>query len=125
MGAISGMEPGAANKVAAVAGRTRLQRIEGWESRARQTRYHVDALAQTCAVSTRQLQRFFVSRFGKPPKLWLRDLRLQHALAMLREGKSVKEAAWEVGLAAPEELSREIKRGVGLLASQIGSLPLR
>lgn len=99
--------------------RSRLQRIAEWETLARRARYHVDDLAQACSISPRQLHRFFLSHFGKPPKSWLKELRMQDALEILRHGKSVKEASFQVGFKAPEELSREIKRVTGFSALQI------
>ena len=54
-----------------------LDRIDDWPSLARAAHYRSEELASLADFSLRQLERYFAERFGKPPRAWLKELRLQ------------------------------------------------
>lgn len=81
------------------------------------------ALARGCAVSVRQLERFFDAHFCQPPKKWLRGLRLCRALEMLCDGCSVKETAITLGYVDTAHLSKDFVSGFGFPPTLSYTLP--
>jgi AraC-like DNA-binding protein len=69
-------------------------------------------VAAQVAASRRQLQRVFAGE-GTTFRGRLRDLRIQRALEMLREGLGVDEAAKAVGYASTPAFTRAFKAVVG------------
>jgi transcriptional regulator GlxA family with amidase domain len=91
----------------------RLAGIIDWPERARQEDYSVRALAASCKVTVRTLQRFFVASFGEPPKRRFQRWRMERARALLNEGKMVKEAATEVLYRSSSHFSGDFKNFYG------------
>ena len=91
-----------------------LHRIQNWPQIAHDAGYSVSALAGACGVSVRMLERFFLAAFGCRPSQWLKRLRMERAIELLRDGSNVKEAAARLGYEDPSHFSREFKSHYGL-----------
>jgi AraC-like DNA-binding protein len=88
------------------------------------------ALARKLGVSLRQLQRLFVLHMRCSPSEWLREERLQHALALLRTAPHVKAVVYELGFKHPSQFARDFRARFGvapsaLLSSNAARLGLR
>ncbi|MGO8931303.1 MAG: helix-turn-helix transcriptional regulator [Limisphaerales bacterium] len=92
----------------------RLHRIQNWPQLAHQANYSVSALAAAWGVSVRALERFFVVVFGRKPRQWLRKLRMQRAIELLRDGSNVNETADCLGYRDRSHFSREFKKHYGV-----------
>jgi len=91
----------------------KLSKIDNWENLARGAGYRPSMMAALCAVSLRQLERFFVDRFGAPPGKWTRELRIRAARDRISAGLSNKEVVDELRFANPSHLCHEFKRAFG------------
>ena len=91
-----------------------LRAIRNWPQLAHEASYSVSVLAESCNASVRTLERFFLSVFGDTPRRWLKLLRMQRAIELLRDGSTMKETASALGYEDPSHFSREFKhyRGV-------------
>ncbi|MFE6184472.1 DUF6597 domain-containing transcriptional factor [Streptomyces sp. NPDC056465] len=69
----------------------------------------VAATARGVGLGARQLHRRSLAAFGYGPKTLARVLRLQRALALVREGTSYAEAACAAGCADQAHLAREMR----------------
>jgi AraC-like DNA-binding protein len=90
-----------------------LNRIQDWPGLAHDAKYSVKALAAYCGVSVRVLERFFQSSIGCKPSHWLKNLRMQRAVELLRDGSNVNETADRLGYLDRSHFSREFKRFYG------------
>lgn len=71
----------------------------------------VEALAQQAAMSESTFFRAFKTVTGDTPLQYIKKIRLDKALALLRqEDKPVSAVAYEVGYESPAQFSREFKR---------------
>ena len=93
---------------------SRLHAIEDWNTLARKADFRAAQLAEICDISLRQLERFFISENGIHPQDWLNELRLRQAVALIAQGKSVKEVAFELRYKRASYFSRAFKRAHGL-----------
>ena len=66
----------------------------------------VTSLAQRAGLRRESFSRAFRRTAGLPPKAWLHCLRLEKARALLRQGKSIAEAALAVGYADQSHFHR-------------------
>ncbi len=57
----------------------------------------IDKLAREVGLTPNYLSHKFRATFGITFKTYLREIRLHHARLLLREGRPVKEVAWECG----------------------------
>ena len=79
----------------------------------------VDRIADTVALSARQLTRLFRSRLGRPPGRFYLDLRIDRAASLLRQtGMSVSEIAVGCGFQSASHLGRHLKRRHGTTPGQ-------
>jgi AraC-like DNA-binding protein len=81
--------------------------------------WSVAAIADSCGLSPRHLQRLSRAAFGYGPKTLHRVLRLQRAVALARGGRPFAEVAVVAGYADQAHLSREVKAMAGV---PLGSL---
>lgn len=84
--------------------------------------YDPKRLAQLAGISVRQLQRIFRLRYGQSPQKWLDRQRIQAAERLLRQGKSVKFIAMELGYKQASHFCRQFKLFKGLRPSQFAML---
>jgi AraC-like DNA-binding protein len=69
----------------------------------------VKELAAESGISREHFTRLFAEKTGSPPALFLRELRADAAVAMMKEGDlPLKEAALRCGFASPRALSRAL-----------------
>ncbi|MBI4658906.1 MAG: AraC family transcriptional regulator [Verrucomicrobia bacterium] len=88
---------------------SQLERITDWALLAQKAHYHANELARLNRISQRQLERYFIEHFGRPPQLWLNELRLIKAAVYLASGRRVKEVALELGFQNVSHFSRKFK----------------
>jgi AraC-like DNA-binding protein len=86
-----------------------LDVVQDWGSLARAAGFRPAAMAALCGVSVRQLERFFVGRFGKPPRRWMRELRCELARDFITRGWSDKAVVSELKFANSAHLCHEFK----------------
>lgn len=72
--------------------------------------FRVAPLAKELGISQRHLQRYTCLLFGRSPQDWLNDWRLILAAQMLKENRSVKWVALDLGYKQVSHFSREFKR---------------
>jgi transcriptional regulator GlxA family with amidase domain len=96
---------------------TRLQFIQEWEVLAKEANYRPCDLAFLCQISLRTLERHFQKHYNVTVGQWLRELRLREAYDSLKEGKSVKEVAFDFGYKQVSHFSREFKAHFGIAPS--------
>jgi len=103
----------------------RLQAIQNWPQVAHDASYSVSALASFCKVSVRSLERLFLPAFGSTPRRWLNRLRMQRAIALLRDGSNIKETAACLGYEDASHFSREFKKHYGFAPKRYAKLPAK
>jgi len=93
---------------------TRLKQIQNWPELAKEARWSVTNLARLCAVSTTTLRRHFLVFTGKSSSQWLAEERQRQALALLRDGSSIKETANCLGYKQQTNFTRKFKEHWGV-----------
>jgi AraC-like DNA-binding protein len=86
--------------------RSHLDRINDWEARVRGAKYRVANLARNVKITSRQLERYFLSTFNCHPKQWIQKIRRKDAWRLKREGLLDKEIAQRLGFKQPSHFSR-------------------
>jgi len=84
-------------------------------------RQPVAAVAEAIGLSERQLHRRALDAFGYGPKVLARILRLQAALAMVRNGVAAAVVAAETGFADQAHLAREVRALAGTTVRELVS----
>ncbi len=69
--------------------------------------YNVSRICKVLVISERQFRRVFADGLGMAPKQWLRNDRMVAARSLLREGRSIKEVAMDLGYATSKVFARE------------------
>jgi AraC-like DNA-binding protein len=100
----------------------RLHQIQNWPELARQAGYSPSKLAKVCGVSLRTLQRFFIQKMAKNPKVWLAERRQLDAVEELKKCSCLKEAASNLGYKHPHHFSRDFKAHWGYCPTQVTSI---
>src|SRR6266404_6785429 len=91
--------------------------LEYWRRVALESRYCVRSVCTKAGVSQRQLQRYTRLIFGRSPQQWLNEERLMSAGNRLKESRSVKAVAWDLGFKQVSHFSREFRCYYGLSPS--------
>ena len=73
----------------------------------------LDELATVAGVSKFHLARRFADAVGLPPHTYQNQVRVNHAMEMLRDGVSVQDAAVRTGFSDASHLCRHFKRFTG------------
>src|ERR1700692_3539121 len=81
-----------------------------WIEMARKAGYPAGTLSQNLGVSRRHLERITGSRFGCSPQTWLDEQQMACAVAMLKERRSVKSIASDLGFKWTSHFSIKFKR---------------
>jgi transcriptional regulator GlxA family with amidase domain len=89
--------------------RSRLDRIDDWEARVRGANYRVANLARLLNVTSRQLERYFLTTRDCHPRDWIRDLRMKDAMRLKRHGLLDKEIAARLGFRYASDFSRALR----------------
>jgi AraC-like DNA-binding protein len=77
---------------------------------ARRAAYRQRKLAARLNLSSRTLERYFQTRFGKTPSQWIGALRMGDAADFLMNGGSIKQAAGAVAFRHDTSFFREFRR---------------
>ena len=93
---------------------SQLHRVQDWEALAQTDCYSAKTLALRSGVSLRQLERFFLAKFGKSPHAWLHELRMRRALELLKEGASAKGTAYTLRYKDPGHFTNDFKSYYGI-----------
>jgi AraC-like DNA-binding protein len=101
-----------------------LHRIQNWPQLAHDAKYSVKALAGTCGVSVRVLERFFLAALRSKPRQWLKRQRMLRAAELLAGGNNVNQTADCLGYHDRSHFSREFKKYYGLAPKQHAGRPL-
>jgi len=96
----------------------KIARLKRWTDLAPKARFRADDLATLNGLGLRQLERQFHDLLGRNPQEWLYELLTARVKELLLSGKSLKEAAAQLGFAYPGNLSRCFKRLTGITVSQ-------
>ena len=91
-----------------------IENLELWHEVARQSRYRLKPLSKQFQVCQRHLRRYSWELFGCSPQHWLDQERLTLAPDLLKELRSVKRAAFELGYKHASHFSRKFKQRYGL-----------
>jgi AraC-like DNA-binding protein len=94
------------------------------EALTHQAGYRIDRLAGALALTPRQLERIFKTRFGVSPKRWVTARRMSYALQKLPLAGSVKSVGWEVGYRRSSAFSQAFRWHFGIKPSEFRALPL-
>lgn len=78
----------------------------------------LDRLAAVAGVSRFHLAHAFKREVGLPPHAYQTQLRVTHAMRMLRRGWTISRAAFATGFAAQSHLHRHFKRVLGITPGQ-------
>jgi AraC-like DNA-binding protein len=74
----------------------------------------LSTLAELTGVSPFHLIRVFRASVGVPPYVYLAQLRMSHALSLLRQGRTLSQVAYLAGFSDQSHLTRQFKRAMGL-----------
>ena len=102
---------------------SRLDAITDWATRAQRANFCVATLAGQCEVTERQLRRYFRTKFGMSPNLWLTAARLELVQTLLQRGQSVKEIAAQIGFSQQGNLTRLFKQQFKVTPSSLRNPP--
>lgn len=102
--------------------RNQLLLVEDWEGLARVARFQPAILAQLCRVSLRQLERFFLLRFGQPPGIWMRELKCRLARELIARGWPNKAVFQELSFGNESHLCHEFQRFFGVSPQKFAPL---
>lgn len=97
---------------------SRLHRFKNWEAMAQANRYSVKRLAKYCGESSRQLERFFLLKFGQHPHDWLHDVRMKKAVQFLAENTPLKELYPLLGYKELAHFTNDFKKCHGVPPSK-------
>ena len=93
--------------------KSRLKRIQDWETLAKDAGYDVTTMAAICPISLRQLERFFKLHFGTNPRSWAMELQCRHARELIKQGYSNKAVVAELHFADESHLCHVFKKAYG------------
>ena len=84
--------------------------------------FNVHSLSRAIGVSRPQLYRKIMSAAGRPPSLFIRDLRMQKALRLIRKQQyNISEVSLEVGINNPSYFSKCFRDTFGISPSKVNS----
>jgi AraC-like DNA-binding protein len=93
-----------------------------WAALAKPAGYSAPILAQLHGISLRQLERIFLKSFGVLPHPWLRQLRMQRAMQLLNEKRSIGLIAEELCYRYPQHFTRDFKQYFGTSPKNVRSI---
>ena len=100
-----------------------INNIQNWPELARQAQWSPGKLATLCAVSHETLRQHFLQHMSKLPGAWLNEQRQHEAIALLRDGSSVKETAACLGYKQQTNFTRQFKKYWGQCPTVVVSHP--
>lgn len=97
----------------------RIRRVRALIEEAPETITGMDALAQFAGVNATTLQEQFRVAYGTTVFACIRSVRLERAVAALRDGDTIANAAFIAGYASPANFATAVKRRYGVSPSAI------
>lgn len=85
--------------------------------------HSLTSLANAAAMSPFHFARLFRTLVGVPPHRYLRDVRLDRALEMLRDGEPVTTTCWNAGFGNLSHFIRSFRRRFGCAPSEVRKKP--
>ena len=80
---------------------------------------HVENIAKVFNINRKHLTRIFGERFGMPTKKYITQIKMNHALAMLKNGATVKYTAEHLSYEDPFTFSKAFKKEMGYSPGEI------
>lgn len=80
--------------------------------------FTLDDLAELTGYNKHYLRTLFKKHFGLSPHAYQRQLRLDHAKQLLKQGLSAAEVASQVGFADQSHLNRQFKKRFNMTAGE-------
>ncbi len=98
---------------------SRLDRITDWIVVAQKAHYSLRQIESLAACSSSHLRRYFLTKFGKSPQIWLNELRLAEAShLLLTTTLTIKEIAARLSFSHSSNFCREFKIAFGCSPTQ-------
>jgi len=97
----------------------RIRRVRALIEEAPETIAGMDALAQFAGINATTLQEQFRAAYGTTVFACIRSVRLERAIAALRDGDTIANAAFIAGYASPANFATAVKRRYGVSPSTI------
>ena len=101
---------------------SRLDRIENWTELAADADYKPITMAALAPASLRQLERYFIGKFGKTPREWARLLQCQKARELIEQGYSNKAVVSALRFTNETEFCRIFKNVFGFPPQHFGPI---
>ena len=101
-----------------------LHHRKDWAALAMKTRYRANDLAQQCGISLRQLERYSKAVFGASPHQWMRALRLQRAITLIRRRSTLQDLSRKTGYKDAAHFTHDFKNYFGFCPSDFRKNPL-
>ena len=102
---------------------SRLHDRKDWAALAKKTRYRATDIAQQCGVSLRQPERYSKAVFGASPHQWMRALRLQGAVALIRRRIPLQDVSRKTGYKDAAHFTHDFKSYFGFCPSDFRKNP--
>jgi AraC-like DNA-binding protein len=99
---------------------SRLDQIQDWDQLASNAGYDPANIAALAPVSLRQLERYFIGKFGKTPRAWARELQCRRARELIERGYSNKATAVALRFTNEAEFCRVFKKIYGCSPQHFG-----
>jgi methylphosphotriester-DNA--protein-cysteine methyltransferase len=91
---------------------TRLDSID-WEAVALRCRGKVELMAATLLVSRKTIERYFRKKWHMTPARWAKRKLLERAMALIRQGYSIKAVVIDLNVCSETWLCREFRKMYG------------
>lgn len=95
-----------------------IKRVREYLTAAYAENVSLDQLARLASLSPFHLNRIFCREVGMPPHAFQTQVRIAHAKALLRQGRSISQVAMLTGFADQSHFTRHFKRLVHLTPGQ-------
>jgi transcriptional regulator GlxA family with amidase domain len=92
---------------------SRLDQVADWPALAAEANYEPAEMAARVPVSLRQLERYFLLKFGKTPRRWSRDLQCFRARTLIEQGYSNKATVGTLAFTNEAEFCRIFRQVYG------------
>lgn len=90
---------------------SRLDLIDDWIEKARESRYDPRKLAKLCGVTDRHLRRYFIQNTGGPTRDWLNEVRIWIAIRELLCAKqTIAEVSNDCEFTSPRRFCEHFRR---------------
>ncbi len=99
----------------------RLRDMINWAMRDVTEVNSVSEWAKSANASRKTVERLFKAETGMAPSIWLRQIKLMHAVALLGDGVAVNAVASQLGYSTPSAFTYRFRSSLGMLPSEVPS----